>query len=112
MYTYACTYVQIYALLHILFLYLNRRYGYTYRNLHTYRNLIYTIYGVCVQGGQKVLEVIALGVMSVQHCISMLIPLTSIFKMVKITEFLLWRIPWTEKPGRLFFMGWQELDLT
>ena len=35
----------------------------------------------------------------------MLIPLTSTFKMVKIAEILLWRIPWTEEPGRLLFMG-------
>ena len=25
---------------------------------------------------------------------------------------LSWRIPWTEDPGRLQFMGLQELDLT
>ena len=23
-----------------------------------------------------------------------------------------WKIPWTEEPGRLQFIGWQELDTT
>ena len=25
---------------------------------------------------------------------------------------LAWRIPWTEGPGRLLSMGWQELDMS
>ena len=28
------------------------------------------------------------------------------------SSILAWRIPWTEEPGRLLFMGSQELDMT
>ena len=33
-------------------------------------------------------------------------------KMAVHFSVLAWRIPWTEKPGRLQFMGLQELDTT
>ena len=28
------------------------------------------------------------------------------------SSILAWEIPWTEEPGRLQSMGWQELDVT
>ena len=33
-------------------------------------------------------------------------------KMATHSSILVWRIPWTEEPGRLQFMGSQELDMT
>ena len=33
-------------------------------------------------------------------------------EMATHSSILAWRIPWTEEPGRLQFMGWQELDTT
>ena len=32
--------------------------------------------------------------------------------MATYSHILAWRIPWTEEPGRLQFMGSQELDMT
>ena len=28
------------------------------------------------------------------------------------SSILAWKIPWTEEPGGLQFMGWQDLDMT
>ena len=33
-------------------------------------------------------------------------------EMATHSSILAWEIPWTEKPGRLQFMGSQELDMT
>ena len=33
-------------------------------------------------------------------------------EMVTHSSILAWRIPWTETPGRLRYMGLQELDMT
>ena len=33
-------------------------------------------------------------------------------EMATHSSILAWEIPWTEEPGRLQSMGWQELDMT
>ena len=33
-------------------------------------------------------------------------------RMMTHSSILTWRIPWTEKPGRLQSMGWKESDIT
>ena len=33
-------------------------------------------------------------------------------RMMSHSSILTWRIPWTEKPGRLPSMGWKESDIT
>ena len=33
-------------------------------------------------------------------------------EMATLSSIFAWKIPWTEEPGRLQFMGLQELDMT